>query len=75
LAKPAVDRLENKLKGQADLLRISAWGQIGRQLSARYGIRGVPTFLLFDGEGNLVHYQVGRLDSEQVLAEIETLGR
>ena len=70
-----MDRLENRLKGQADLLRLSAWGEVGRQLSARYGIRGVPTFLLFDGEGNVVHYQVGRLDSEQVLAEIETLGR
>jgi thiol-disulfide isomerase/thioredoxin len=75
LAKPAVDRLEQDLEGQAEVLRLSAWSSVGRQLSARYGVRGVPTFLLFDGSGQLTHYQVGRLDADQVKAEIDSLGR
>ena len=70
-----MDRLEQDLEGQAEVLRLSAWSSVGRQLSARYGVRGVPTFLLFDGSGQLTHYQVGRLDADQVKAEIDSLGR
>ena len=61
--------------GQAEVLRLSAWSPVGRQLSARYGVRGVPTFLLFDGKGELVHHQVGRLDPDRFKAEVETLRR
>ena len=75
MAKPVVDRLERDLEGKARVLKLSAWSSVGRQLGARYGVRGVPTFLLFDGTGELVHYQVGRLDAERVKAEIETMGR
>lgn len=75
MAKPVVDRLERDLEGQARVLRLSVWGSVGRQLAARYGVRGVPTFLLFDGMGQMVHYQVGRLDADQVKAEIDSLGR
>ena len=57
------------------MLRLSAWGSVGRQLAARYGVRGVPTFLLFDGSGRMIHYQVGRLDADQVKAQINALGR
>ena len=70
-----MDRLERDLEGQARVLRLSAWGTVGRQLASRYGVRGVPTFLLFDGEGQLVHYQVGRLDPDRVKAEIDSMGR
>ena len=70
-----MDRLERDLEGQAQVLRLSAWGSVGRQLAARYGVRGVPTFLLFDGSGQMIHYQVGRLDAERVKAEIDSLGR
>ena len=59
-----MDRLERDLDGEAQVLRLSAWGSVGRQLAARYGVRGVPTFLLFDGSGRMIHYQVGRLDAD-----------
>ena len=75
MAKPVVDRLERDLEGQAQVLKLSAWGTVGRELAARYGVRGVPTFLLFDGEGEMIHYQVGRLDVEQVKAQINSLER
>lgn len=70
-----MDRLERDLEGQVQLLRLSVWSSVGRQLAARYGVQGVPTFLLFDGQGQMVHYQVGRLDAEQVKSEIDSLGR
>ena len=57
------------------MLRLSALGSVGRQLAARYGVRGVPTFFLFDGDGEIVHYQVGRLDADRVKSEIDALER
>jgi thioredoxin-related protein len=67
--------LERDLEGQMDVLRLSALSPVGRQLGSRYGVRGVPTFFLFDGEGKMLHYQVGRLDADRVKAELNTLGR
>lgn len=68
-----MDRLERDLEGQVQVLRLSAWSEVGKQLGARYGVRGVPTFFLFDGTGEMVSYQVGRLDASLVKAEIEAL--
>ena len=70
-----MDRLEHDLKGQVQVLRLSALSRVGRELATRYGVRGVPTFLLFDGAGKVVHHQVGRLDPERVKAEIAAMGR
>jgi thioredoxin-related protein len=75
LAKPVVDRLERDLEGQVQVLRLNAWDSVGRELAARYGVRGVPTFFLFDGAGQMVHYQVGRLDADRIKAEIDSLRR
>ena len=68
-----MDRLERDLEGQAQVLRLSALSSVGRQLGGRYGVRGVPTFLLFDGAGEMVHYQVGRLDAERIKVEIDSM--
>ena len=68
-------RLERDLEGEAQVLRLSALSGVGRQLAVEYGVRGVPTFLLFNGEGQMTHYQVGRLDPDQVKAEIDSMRR
>lgn len=70
-----MDRLEADLEGQGRVLRLSALSTAGRQLAGRYGVRGVPTFLLFDGSGNMVHYQVGRLDANRMKTEIALMER
>ena len=70
-----MDRVERDLEGQAEVLRLSAMSPVGRQLGARYGLRGVPTFFLFDGQGQMLHYQVGRLDADRVKTDINSLGR
>jgi thioredoxin-related protein len=41
-------------------------------LGARYGVRGVPTFLLFDNTGQMIHYQVGHLDADRIKAELDS---
>ena len=68
-----MDRLERDLEGQAQVLRLSALSGVGRQLGSRYGVRGVPTFFLFDGNGELVSYQVGRLDADLVKSEVKAI--
>jgi thioredoxin-related protein len=70
-----VDRLERDLAGKLQVLRLSAFGSVGRQLAARYEVRGVPTFLLFDGEGRMIYHEVGHLDPNEVKAEIDLSGR
>jgi len=55
------------------VLRLSIRSEVGKQLGVRYGVRGVPTFFLFDGTGEMISYQVGRLDASLVKAEIEAL--
>ena len=57
------------------MLRLSAYSTVGRQLASRYGVRGVPTFLLFDGNGEVVHQQMGRLDANRIKVEIDAIGR
>jgi thioredoxin-related protein len=68
-----VDRLERDLEGQLQVLRFSVGNRVGRQLASRYGVPGVPTFILFDGSGNIVHSQIGRLDADAVKAELAGL--
>jgi thioredoxin-related protein len=70
-----VDRLERGLEGEAVVLRLNAFSSVGRQLVARYGVRGVPTFFLFDGDGEVIHHQVGRLDANLVKSAIDALER
>jgi thioredoxin-related protein len=65
-----VDRLERDLEGQARVLRLSILSSVGRELAARYGVRGVPTLLLLDGSGQVRYYQVGRIDADRIKAEL-----
>ncbi len=63
------------MAGRLRVLRLSIWSPVGRQLAVRYGVRGVPTFLLFDGSGQVVDTQVGRLDTGRIRLELSRLGR
>ena len=46
-----MDRLEKELGDEVQVLRLSVTGEAGRAAAARYGVRAVPTFVIFDGEG------------------------
>jgi thioredoxin-related protein len=59
MVKPIVDGLERELEGQAQVVRLSALSAMGQEVAQRYDVRGVPTFLIFDGQGELIGRQVG----------------
>ena len=69
-----MDGIERGLAGRARVVRLNALSVEGRELAARWGIRGVPTLIVFDGKGETVLRQVGRLQKDtvlRVLAQIE----
>lgn len=69
-----MDRLEKDLEGQVRVLRLSVMSPVGRQLAAGYGVRGVPTFILFDDGGQLIRRDVGRVDADYI-RELGSSGR
>ncbi|MBU0702868.1 MAG: thioredoxin family protein [Chloroflexi bacterium] len=66
-----MDGLERDLEGQAQVLRLSVMDDVGGELAMRYGVRGVPTFVLLDGAGKTVLTQVGLPDREEIVAAVE----
>jgi thioredoxin-related protein len=73
LAKPVVDRLERELQGQAQVLRLNVMDDVGGALAMRYGVRGVPTFVLLDGAGKVALTQAGMLSRAEITAAVEKL--
>jgi len=70
VAKPIVDGLEKDLEGTGRVIRLNLLSDIGRQAAARYDVRSLPTTLLFDGDGNLVHRQTGLPDRDEFLTNL-----
>ena len=68
MAKPIVDGLERELEGQARVIRLSALSAMGQEVAQRYDVRGVPTFLIFDGHGELIGRQVGYPNRSEIKA-------
>ena len=42
----------------------------GREIGAKYAVRGVPTLIVFNGAGEAVLQQVGRIDRDSVLSTL-----
>ena len=42
----------------------------GRDLAVRYAVRGVPTLIVFNGEGEAVLQQIGRINKDSVLSTL-----
>jgi thioredoxin-related protein len=73
VAKPIVDGLEKKLAGKATVIRLDVMSQVGRQAAAYYGVRGMPTLVVVDGNGQSVYSQVGILRPAQVIEQVEAI--
>ena len=73
MAKPIVDGLERELEGQARVVRLSALSQVGLKAARRYGVMGMPTFLIFDGQGELIGRQAGFPNRSEIKALVTAL--
>ncbi len=73
MAKPIVDRLENQLDGKAKVIRLNLLSQVGRQAATRFGVRGVPTLLIVNSQGETVYGEYGIPIPSQVVAQVDSL--
>lgn len=73
MARPVVNGIERELGERAQLLQLNVMGGVGRELAVRYQVRGVPTFVLLDGEGEVVLRQVGTPQREEIITAVEQL--
>lgn len=69
ISSPTVDALEREL-GADRVVRLNVASALGNEFGARYGVRGTPTVLVFDGQGQLVYGQAGRVQREAVEAAV-----
>jgi len=70
LAKPIVDGIEDDLHGQAQVLRIDLLSGVGRETASQFGVKAVPTTLVFDGSGQLVLRDMGMPDAAAIKAAV-----
>ena len=54
-----MDGLERELAGQALVVRLSVFSKLGQEMITRHDVRGIPTFLIFDAQGNLIGRHTG----------------
>ena len=54
-----MDGLERKLQGQALVMRVNLNESDGSEMARRLGIHSVPTFIVFDGEGQEIWRKSG----------------
>ena len=70
-----VDGLERELGERVQVLRLNVLSPVGRAAASVHAVRAVPTFVLFDAEGEMVYYQVGSPGRAVIKQEIDKLER
>ena len=68
-----MDRLERDLADKAEVLRLDVTSQLGRQAAATYGVRGTPTLIVVDGQGQPVLTQLALVRPGAVKTQIDAL--
>jgi thioredoxin-related protein len=59
--------------GKAEVIRLDALSSVGRQVAARYGVRGVPTFVVVDSSGQAVYRQAGFPSTNRITKQVDSL--
>lgn len=68
-----MDRLETNLADKAAVLRLDITTPLGRHAAAQFGVRGTPTLIVVDGQGQPVLTQLALVRPGPVEAEIDRL--
>lgn len=70
-----VDGLEREFGNRVQVLRLDVLSSVGRAAANAYDVRAVPTFVLFDADGEMVYYQAGSPNKAVIRQEIDKLER
>lgn len=68
-----MDGLEKDLAGKASLVRLDILSSVGQEVARRYGVRGTPTRIVLDGQGQVIYGEVGWPNSRLILAQVDSL--
>ena len=68
---PIIEELAAAYEGRAIIGKYNV--DDGDELSVEYGIRNIPTLLLFDKDGNMVDKHVGTITQDALTAKIDAL--
>lgn len=68
MISPALEEVASRLRGQIKLVKVNVDDNPG--ISARFGVQGIPTLLLFRN-GQLVDRSVGARGAEQLQQWVE----
>jgi hypothetical protein len=70
-----VDGIERELAGRVPVIRLSVFSRVGRQAAARFGVRGVPTFVVIGPDGAEASRHVGFPDRKRLVEAALSLYR
>jgi hypothetical protein len=74
MAKPSVDALEEDLSHRIAFTRVNVKDDGGSAMAHKYGIRGVPAFLLLSPKGDVLYRKIGgKPDRDQIEEELAAL--
>ena len=72
--KPIVNGIENDLKGKADVVRLNMLSRLGREIAARYEVKGAPTTVVLNNAGDVVYQHAGMPNRKTVVGRVTSLG-
>jgi thiol-disulfide isomerase/thioredoxin len=67
LAKPIVNGIEKDLQGRAKVIRLNMLSRLGREAAKRFAVSAMPTLLVLDGKGDVLHRHAGMPNRKQVV--------
>jgi thioredoxin-like negative regulator of GroEL len=73
VAKPIVDGIEKDLQDRAQVVRVDVWSDVGKLAAQRYGVRSIPTLVVFDGAGQVQDIRAGVPDRKHVVELVNEL--
>ena len=73
MAKPIVDGIERDLEGRASVIRLGVMSEVGSRAAQQYGVQGVPTLIIFDGDGNVADKSVGVPNRKEIVGQVTAL--
>lgn len=71
--KPIVDGLERDLAGKAKVVHLDITTPLGQQAAAAYGVWGVPTLIVVDGQGKPALTQISLIRAGAVKGQVDEL--
>jgi len=70
VAKPIVDGIERELGGRARVVRMNVIKKEAREAAQRYGVRGMPSTVVLDGDGELIELHAGIPSRKKIVAQV-----